>query len=334
MNKIMMTYNRFNKTKLKLETVKSEINEGSKFRDNSNRFLYINKNDSLSWYMNLGEAYFDIIVQSDGCLGIGKGLNTESIEISESSSDIKDYWLHITLKDLTQIDIFVDIILDIIEYSDEARDGKEGFSLIVDRFLMWKNMMKHKGENKSVAKGIIGELITIIRLLDQGLSSEEIINGWGGPENVQQDFILSNFWVETKTTGVNASTITINSLGQLDKEDLPGYLYLVKITENSSNNAICVGDLYSLICEKLKNNNDFSSILLFKKKMNEFEYDRFCLSSYKCVINEEKVFSVKDDFPRLFNKYQMTGIKTVHYELLLSVIEKWFEKEGCSVWMK
>ena len=329
-----MIYNRFNKTRLKLETVKSEIKDGSKFRDNSNRFLYISKNNSLAWYMNLCETFFDIIVQSDGCLGIGKELNTESIEIKESSSDVKDYWLHITLKDLTQVDIFVDTILDIIQYSDEAKDGKEGVSLIIDRFLMWKNMMKHKGENKSVAKGIIGELVTIIRLLDQGVPAEQVITGWGGPENVQQDFILSNFWVETKTTSVNASTITINSLGQLDKEDIPGYLYLIKITENSSKNAICVQHLYSLICEKLKNKNDFSSVLLFKKKMNDFEYDRFCLSSYKCIINEEKVYSIREDFPRLFNRYQLIGIKTVHYELLLSVIEKWLEKEGCSVWRK
>ncbi len=318
----------------KLDEIANEIEAKDEGQASLNKFLAFSKNRVLIWYTNRGKSSLDIIVQSDTVAGCGKSLNTEFITIKEtSSSDKTKCWLHITLINLSDITTFMNLILDLIEHSNEALTGKEGIALVVERFSMWKNMLKHKGEEKGVAKGILGELLTIKRLLEQGVDADDVINGWGGPESTQQDFIMNNFWVETKTVGTNPSIVTINSLGQLDNPNTQGYLYVINVKACDNEEALSVERLYDEISSCLKDKGKIDALILFKTKMQEFEYNRFCLpGAFKCEIVKEQVYNVESDFPRLRNDYQRVGIKSVHYDLLLSVIEKWIVEEGVKIW--
>lgn len=327
--------NELQKVKEKLDNIcKSFSKSEADSEKAANKFLCFNKNRNLIWYTRQEQNSLDVIIQSDAPAGIGKSLNTEFIALKESvTPDKNNYLLHMTLINMENVTIFNELIFDLIDYSNEAQSGSDAISLVTERFSMWKNMLKHKGEEKGVAKGIIGELLTLIHLLDCGNDPDIVVSGWGGPENTLQDFILDRFWIETKTVGENPSVVSINALGQLDNSEMPGYLHVINAKASDGDKAVSVEKLYNEICAFLKENEKLEALLRFKNKMKEFEYDRFCMpGAYKCEIIKERVYDVRDDFPRLFNRYQMTGIKTVHYDLLLSVIEKWINKQGVRVW--
>lgn len=332
----MKTTTKISKVDDKLHEIEQLINSQFVPGEYKNKYLYCNPDRCLDWYYDLSKNNLDIIIGSDCPSGCGNSLNTSSIIVREVVADNgKNYYMHIILKNNEDLSIFINLISDLIAYSDACTSGEEGIAMIIERFSMWKSMLKHRGESRGTAKGIIGELYTIINLLECGVDPISVIDGWTGPEMAQQDFIFSSFWVETKTISTHKSTVTINSLGQLDKPEIPGYLYVVfadQCTEYDDG-AVWVEKLYDKICELVSDNP--SALLKFKTKMKEFEYDRFCLpipDPYVCKIDKDKVYEVKDKFPRLYNSYNMNGIKTVHYELLLSVIDKWGVKEGVSVW--
>lgn len=299
------------------------------------KLLCYNHNRNLIWYIKHLPQALDIIVQSGSPCGIGKTLNTQFIVLRENvSQDKKNYWLHITLTNLEDINTFGELIMDLIDYSNDATSDADGVGLIVERFSMWKNMLKHKGEEREVVKGIIGELLTIKHLLVLGNDGDIVINGWGGPKKTQQDFILDRFWIETKTVGEDPSVVTINNIGQLDNKNTDGYLYVIKTKISDGDDGVWVGSLYDEICQILQKQGKNDALLTFKNKMSEFEYNRFCLpnTAYKYDIVNEDVYKVEEDFPRLLNEYQKPGIKSVHYDLVLSALGKWFDEKGVEAW--
>lgn len=300
------------------------------------RLLGNSEKGFLNWYYKLSKSTFDVIVESDSFSHCGNTLNTESIKVFETANNEKTrYYLHFELRNMKDLEIFIKLILDLFECSDDCNSGSKGLSLIIEEFLMWKSMLKHMGEAKEVVRGVIGELWTILKLLEIGRNADDVINAWTGPDYAKQDFMFEDIWIESKVVGTNAAVVRISSLGQLDNPDRPGYLCVVTASECDENvpDAVSVRILRDRICEKLKDVP--SAELAFRNKLNDFEYNRFLLSgSYTCTIAGEKVYSVEGQFPRLFNSAQMPGIKDVHYQIELAVIEHWQEKEGVEVWQQ
>ena len=324
------------------ERVKSLLNsicelvDGGGYEDTMTRLLGNSKNGFLNWYYTLSKSRLDVVVESDCFSHCGNTLNTESIKIFETVNNERSrYYLHFELRQMNDLEIFVKLILDLFECSDDCSSGAKGLSLIIDEFLMWKSMLKHRGEAKEIARGVIGELWTILKLLEVGRNPNSVINAWTGPDYAKQDFMFEDLWIESKMIGSNAAVVRISSLGQLDNPDRPGYLCVITADECDENaaEAVSVRILKDMICEKLKDAP--SAELAFKTKLNEFEYNRFLLSgSYTCAIAGEKVYLVEGQFPRLFNSAQMPGLKNVHYQIELAVIEHWQEEEGAEVWQQ
>ncbi len=321
------------------ERVKSVLNEvcglvSGGHENTVTRLLGNSKNDCLNWYYTLGKSKFDVIVESDCFAHCGNNLNTESIRVYETVNDDRSrYYLHFELRNLKDLDIFVKLVLDLFDCSDESPSGAKGISLILDEFLMWKSMLKHRSESKEVARGVIGELWTILKLLEIGRDPDAVINAWTGPDYAKQDFMFEDIWIESKMVGSSAAAVRISSLGQLDNPDRPGFLCIVTADDcnEDASEAVSVRILRDRICEKLREVP--SAELAFRTKLNEFEYNRFLLSgSYTCSIVGEKVYSIEGEFPRLFNSAQMPGIKNVHYQIELAVIEHWHVNEGAEIW--
>lgn len=312
----------------------SVIDSGAGHDGYRKRFLHRSPDGSLVWYYDLASSSFDIIVESSALCGCGNSLNTKSIRIREALSiDRVRHFLHIELVELRDIKIFSTLVLDLINYTDGCTSPENGIALLTERFLMWKAMLKHQGEDVRNVRGVIGELYTMLALLDEGCDPDDVVNSWTGPEYSKQDFMMLDKWVEAKTVNSYGSLVTISSLGQLDNNERPGFLFVVKIDQcdDDDPDAVTVQLLYDRICAKLRNIP--SAKLAFLQKMQNYEYIRFLLPDpYVCKVVGEKNYTVKDDFPRLLDSYQMTGIRSVHYDLELSVLENWIAENGRHAW--
>lgn len=291
--------------------------------------------NDLYWYYCIEQNQFRIIIESTYQSKCGKSFSTSTINVSEEvSNDGSLFYLNFDLLDFNEIKLFVTLISDLIEESNLFSNSKDAIKALLQRFNTWKKMLKHKNEKKNIIKGVIGELKAIEQLILINGASSEIIKSWTGPEHSQQDFLLPNFWIEAKTISSNSATVTINSLGQLDGPN-SGFLYVVSLDscDDLNVNAISFKTLYDKICKLLEDNSE--ALALFNEKIAIYEYDRFLLPlyDYKFKISNQQVYEVRDKFPRLLNEHGMIGIKTVKYELLLSVIDQWKIDEGCKLWI-
>lgn len=315
-----------------LDAILKKVESGQ--RETITRLLGNNSSGTLNWYYILSASNLDILVESNCASNCGNSLNTESISVFETvTTDRVKYYLHFRLNNLKDIEIFSKLIQDLFDCSFDCLTASKGLSLILSEFLMWKSMLKHRDEPRTVVRGVIGELWTIIKLLESGRNAKSVINAWTGPDYAKQDFMFEDIWIESKMVGSNAAVVRISSLGQLDNPDRPGFLCVVTSDEcdNTTEGTVTFKSLYSQICALLE--DEATTQYEFQKKISDFEYNRFLLSSsYACLISGEKVYTVKDQFPRLFNSAQMVGIKNVHYQIELSVIEQWLIKEGVDVW--
>ena len=315
-----------------LDTIFKMVENGQ--REAITRLLGNYHSGTMNWYYTLTASNLDVLIESNCASNCGNSLNTESISVFETvTKDRAKYYLHFRLNNLKDIEIFSKLIQDLFDCAFDCSTVAKGLSQILSEFLMWKSMLKHRGESRAVVRGVIGELWTILKLLESGRDAESVINAWTGPDYAKQDFMFEDIWVESKMVGSNAAVVRISSLGQLDNPDRPGFLCVVTgdDCDDTTEGAVTFKSLYNQICALLE--DVATTQYEFKKKVSDFEYNRFLLSSsYACLISGEKIYMVKDRFPRLFNSAQMPGIKNVHYQIELSVIEQWLINEGVGVW--
>lgn len=295
---------------------------------------YLFGNDNITWYYAIERGQLDIIIESAYRTGCGSSLNTESISIRETQSDDGNlYYLHITLLNNDDVKIFITLIIDLIEYTSRYSSGAESIEAFAERFIMWRNMLRHKHDDVSTMKGLLGELNTIIELLRRIPDKDAVIQAWTGPEYTQQDFMFPDFWIETKAVSSSAMSVRINSLGQLDNPK-KGYLFIVSIDECNEDDegTISIERLNEKICSLLS--GYVSALSKYREKMKSFEYNRFLLpvNNHFFRITDENVYEVKDEFPRLFSSYWMNGIKSVKYDIYLSSISDWKAEAGCETW--
>ena len=324
----------YEKTRSILENLVADIQSGA-FVSGKYKRLCSSVNDVLSWYYELGDNPLEIIVESKSPSGCRNSMNTASIRVWETMSvDQKWYMLHFKLLDMKDTQIFITMILDLISYTETYESSGRAISKVVERFMLWKSMMRHRGEDRSRVRGVIGELWTIKRLLEVARDGLSVINSWTGPEYSRQDFMMEDIWVESKMVTSNASLVRISSLGQLDNDDRPGYLFVTMADdcEPTADGAVSVRSLVDEIKTMLDGNPQ--ACTAFSNKLNEYDYACYTLmqDSYSCIVLGERLYKVEGKFPRLFNSAQMPGIRTVKYELELSSLEPWRVEDGYRKW--
>lgn len=96
---------------------------------------------------------------------------------------------------------------------------------------MFQNIStKELSEEKE--QGIYGELYFLYKYMIPKYGVEKSILSWAGPHKFNKDFSIDETWYEIKTSSVNANTIEIRSINQLDS-DVDGFLTVVKVEKMS-----------------------------------------------------------------------------------------------------
>ncbi|MBY0001433.1 PD-(D/E)XK motif protein [Priestia aryabhattai] len=199
----------------------------------------------------------------------------------------------------------------------------------------WSGGIKSILTEKEI-KGLFGELWFLYNWLL--LKDKQQIRNWFGPLGNKYDFELNNCCVEIKTTSsVKGHIHKINGLDQLEvPKDTPLYLYSLKIRDDESS-------IYSLtflvlkIRDLLSNNlslfEEFETKLIQAGYIEEYSYD---YEEYHFKIVDERIYSVKDGFPRI-TIYDLiggvpSGVGKIEYEINLNDCQDYYVCSSPQEW--
>lgn len=224
--------------------------------------------------------------------------------------------------------MFVSFCEDIID-NIEKRGSENLIDYIIERWNLWIKMFQMPTNeilSQIQIKGLIGELLTIEKILGQKYGYEKAVLGWGGIEKNNKDFEIEDTWFEVKATTLSSDKVVITSISQLDSQ-LQGNLIVWKLENSTSvaNNAVSLNELVVSIRKKI---TELDVLENFDKKLYQFGYS--LLEEYDKVSFVEHGYNnycVTEDFPRIRKENIDVAISNVSYSLLLNNLIKYL-KEG------
>lgn len=248
-----------------------------------------------------------------------EGINAININLKNDISR-----LILILIDITNWEIFMSLCQDLMRATKEITNSQTATSVILNRLIRWQEFLKKKrldilSEEK--IRGLLGELIFLHNYLFPQYGSGVSINFWIGPEGTPQDFNVNNSAVEVKCKLCGTSpSIKISSVNQLHSLMENLYLFVVTLGKATPDNvnAMNLPSIISQISNELEiqsvvSFNKFQDLLLeagyfFSEKYLDFNY----------IILEEKVYVVKEGFPRICPNDIIQGILNVTYNIDLN----------------
>lgn len=146
----------------------------------------------------------------------GQGFLVERVDLDDGWT-----WLAMTRSESGQFDLFVAMVCDVVGLLDAASqtDRQTQMRLFIERVRAWQEFMRKGvtalGPEREV--GLIGELVVLNGLLDEGLGCSSVIDAWKGPLDGEQDFELGMGAIEVKATASQTGfPARVGSLQQLD----------------------------------------------------------------------------------------------------------------------
>ena len=119
-------------------------------------------------------------------------------------------------------ELFAMMAEDLVGLLDDWATPREHtvYRRFLARIRAWQDFMNRHRESVLSAEneqGLFGELVLLERLVEASLPPRDILDGWQGPVDGVQDFILGSGGIEVKTTlSVGEFSATVSSLEQLD----------------------------------------------------------------------------------------------------------------------
>ncbi|MCK9329312.1 MAG: PD-(D/E)XK motif protein [Candidatus Cloacimonetes bacterium] len=298
----------------------------------SRRYGIIEYQSRHNWYVGWDSQFRkEFYLESSFSVDISSNAySSESINCYETVKDTGTFVIHFVLLNDANTDVFAALGQDLINVA-EPLDDEQAVPEVLKRFCSWKQMLQKGHMDIAQYQGLFGELVVLRELLhDDGMKICDVINGWTGPEGDKQDFVLPDKWFECKTVAYKRSEITITSLAQLNRIDIPGYLYVVKIntSEKEIPDYFSVKKLFESIKEnELKYEPELQYIL--DQKISEFKYSIYLVEhAFWFKVEKISLYEVTEDFPKLPVPEKIpSSIQSVTYTLSLPGLECWRMEE-------
>lgn len=231
--------------------------------------------------------------------------------------------LALTRQEAGSIELFAAMVCDIVGALDGIAatgvDEAKLLRVLIERVVAWKQFMS-RGANPlglEAELGLAGELAIMNVLLESGIPTVEVLQGWVGPDDAPQDFLLGGGAIEVKATMSSSGfPVKISSLEQLDDSVAsPLFLAGARFSREEGGHT-----LPELVWEtELRLGREPGVTSLFREKLMVAGYFEGHSSHYtrKFKLKEIQVFSVFEGFPRLTSGTVPAGITRTLYEINL-----------------
>jgi hypothetical protein len=254
-----------------------------------------------------------------------------SFDIKSSSFTIKKilvgkkWQTSVILLNSAEEDAFRLFLWDLFENSLNTFSESELIKRFHKRLVIWVKLFENKSGYLSLdsIQGLLGELIVLKEILQKKSGIRDAILGWRGPLGEDQDYIMSNEWIEVKSIRYGKEKLSISSLEQLERVD-EGRLLVVELEQSSEIDPLAINlfdyveEIKKLIGDDLDLQLELERRLLSVGYKDEIEYKK-----YRFTLKRIRDYLVKNDFPRLLRSNIRSEIVNLNYTLSLPTIEGW-----------
>lgn len=300
------------------------IEKWSDLRSQKGYMQRVDPNHPLDFFVGINEKGFDQLALIT-IIEPFQMKSSKALEVEKNKRKDGKWATQISSVERKNQDIFARLCVDLVENSYTSHSEQDGISRVTSRFLAWQRLFAtmHEALPKSVLKGLVGELSFANILIEKGISKDDIMKSWMGPNGSDRDYILSDCWYEVKAISTGKDKVTISSLNQLETEN-KGYLVVYFVDESSATdpNAISISKLIANMRGQLSDAPEASR--LFEEKLVNLGYiDKSIYDDIYFTVNGIDYFEVDSKFPRLVTENVPNEIVGVRYDLSLVGIEPW-----------
>ena len=213
---------------------------------------------------------------------------------------------------------FAHLCEDLVEESREVSpDYAAGF--LLSRLARWRRLLR--GETSlslQRLRGIVGELL-VLRHCMRIWPPTVVVEGWLGPLEAPQDFVLPGLRIESKAIVPDARVVRISSADQLD---VVGRLHLAVaslITGNAEGAGMTVSDLAGEIREHLWSAGAHGTVNLFEGRLAATGLsDPKAHDDVHFTLESLRFFNVGDGFPAIRRPDLPAGVAEIRYDIELA----------------
>lgn len=230
-------------------------------------------------------------------------------------------WIALSRKESGSPDLFAEMVCDVAGAMDDSVSLGEAAVLrtMLRRVRMWQQFMSRGAAplGPEAELGLAGELSFMAVLLDSGISPQEALGGWVGPDDAPQDFLLGDGAIEVKATMSSSGfLVKVASLEQLD-DSVTSPLFLAAVRFAREEDGLCLPDIVSEVQRRLE--DEPGAIELFRERLMIAGYSDTHAGYYTRTfeLREWRILSVSESFPRLTQGTVPVGVTRALYEINL-----------------
>ncbi|MEO9256907.1 MAG: PD-(D/E)XK motif protein [Crocinitomicaceae bacterium] len=234
--------------------------------------------------------------------------------------------LNIYLLDNDLKDIFSLFIQNILEDIEKNVTENEALITTLNVISKWKKLfdkINFNGLTLEQQKGLIGELLFLNYLLNNGKTTANALNGWTSSERdfEAKDFTLSSVGVEIKFTSSKQPRIKVSNERQLDTENLSKLFLVLYSTEAVKENGFSLNSLVEQTRQRILTEEERN---FFNEKLQLIGYFDDDKDYYNKMYSLKKIFgfTVTFDFPKIIKNQLPLGIYDTSYSIEISAVEK------------
>lgn len=230
-------------------------------------------------------------------------------------------WIALSRKESGSPELFSEMVGDVAGAMDaSAGEGEDAvLRTMLRRIRMWQQFMSRGAVPLSpeAELGLMGELVVMVSLMDSGVSAEEVLRGWVGPDDALQDFLLGDGAIEVKATMSSSGfSVKIASLEQLD-DSVASPLFLAAVRFTRADDGLTLPEMVAEVEQRL--NGEPGAVDFLKDRLMVAGYTDIHSRYYtqRFERKETRVFSVSEGFPRLTTGTVPVGVTRTLYEINL-----------------
>jgi hypothetical protein len=236
-------------------------------------------------------------------------------------------WLYVLrLLDRNLTSVFESLCVDLANEVAVTNSEDDFVNLLKRRVKSWQQLFATTTGGlltRGQVIGLIGELTLLKDIVLSGhMTLDAAITAWQGPYGSDQDFILADSAIETKTVRDDINEIGISSLEQLNTERFPNLQLVVFGYRNvalGEPRAITLNEIASSVASMCSHSpqilRELHSALLEVGYVFNDAYDQICIA-----IVRRDVYDVTAGFPHLMPSSIPQGISGAQYQIALQFI--------------
>ncbi|MBB3231370.1 PD-(D/E)XK motif protein [Halomonas stenophila] len=245
----------------------------------------------------------------------GKGFE---VVRADPSGDGKT-WIALSRKESGSPELFAEMVGDVAGAMDsEVAQGEEQvLRTMLRRVRMWQQFMSRGSQplGPEAELGLAGELSFIALLLDAGITTESVLEGWVGPDDAPQDFVLGDGAIEVKATlSSTGFPAKIGSLEQLDDATVSP-LFLAALRFTHGEDGLSLSEIISELEHRLA--GEPNAITFLHERLLTAGYVKSHDLAYtrRFEMQELRVYKIVEGFPRLTFGSMPDGVYRAVYEI-------------------